>query len=155
MLEHLKKIHEYNFWANGRVFKALSEMNPPDPKGLKLLGHIIFAMDVWLARAREEDLSRFKDGWPPYSLKECGELIEKFHEGWKKLLEEMQPADLVRKISYRNTKGQRYECALGDVLTHVVDHGTYHRGQMATAIHQGGGSGASTGYYGFVLEKAL
>jgi len=153
MQEYFRKIHEYNYWANKAVLKALTEMNPPEPKGLKLLGHIIFAMDVWLARVKQEDLARFTDPWIPYTLDECRGKVEKLHQGWIEFLEGLKPEDLPRKVSYTNTKGQRYECAIQDVIIHVVDHGTYHRGQMATAIHQGGGKGASTGFYGFVLEK--
>lgn len=42
----------------------------------------------------------------------------------------------VRRIAYVNTKGERWEYPLGRLMQHVVNHSTYHRGQVTTLLRQ-------------------
>jgi uncharacterized damage-inducible protein DinB len=39
-------------------------------------------------------------------------------------------------VSYRALSGAPYANPLGELLRHVVNHGTYHRGQVATLLRQ-------------------
>jgi uncharacterized damage-inducible protein DinB len=39
-------------------------------------------------------------------------------------------------ITYRAMNGSPYANPLGELLRHVVNHGTYHRGQVATLLRQ-------------------
>ena len=49
-------------------------------------------------------------------------------------------------ISYENLKGEQWEYSLGHMLQHVVNHSTYHRGQIVTMLRQLGAGATSTDF---------
>ena len=46
--------------------------------------------------------------------------------------------NLVSVVVYRNSRGERFERSLHDVLDHVANHGTHHRGQIVLLLRQAG-----------------
>ena len=152
MLDQFRKNYEYDYWANDKFLKALMEMPQPPEKAVKLLGHIFFALEVWLARLKNEDLSRFTDPNPLYTLAECGQKLDALHLGWKNYLACLAPKGLKGKVTYKNTKGEGYELLVQNVLVHVVNHNHYHRGQMAMLVAQAEGKRPSTDYSNYTFE---
>ncbi len=55
--------------------------------------------------------------------------------------------------TYKNSKGVLYETSYRDILTQVLMHSAYHRGQVAMAVRKEGGEPAYTDYIGFVRDK--
>ncbi len=86
LIEQIRKNFEYDYWANDQYIKALLEMSQPPEKAVKIFAHILFALDVWLARLMKEDLSQYKDPTPPYSLLESRKKLDDLHEKWKRYL---------------------------------------------------------------------
>ena len=84
--------------------------------------------------------------WPDLSLEECARGIEEMRGRWSAFLERAGPAELSRTVAYTNSKGERWESSVADILTHVVLHGTYHRGQIATRLRDAGGEPAYTDF---------
>ena len=72
--------------------------------------------------------------------------LEEVEAGQKSFLGELTPARLETKITYVNFAGETWTYALGDMLVHVVNHATYHRGQVATLLRQLGKKPLSTDY---------
>jgi uncharacterized damage-inducible protein DinB len=152
LLEQLKKNFEYDRWANDRYVKALSAMTPPPEKAVKILGHILFAKDVWLARLLGEDLSRFSSPWPALELSEFTDQLVAVQGKWQKYLDGLQLETLGSRISYRNLQGMMFEQGVQNVLVHVVNHSSYHRGQLAPLVTQAGGTRPDTDYIGYAIE---
>jgi uncharacterized damage-inducible protein DinB len=46
--------------------------------------------------------------------------------------------ELAQTIQYSNSKGQPFKNSAGDILFQVINHSTYHRGQIATEFRQSG-----------------
>jgi uncharacterized damage-inducible protein DinB len=63
-------------------------------------------------------------------------------------------SQLERVIKYRNTEGVAFEGPLWPMLQHVVNHGSYHRGQIATLLRQLGSKAISTDLIAFHRELA-
>jgi uncharacterized damage-inducible protein DinB len=61
-------------------------------------------------------------------------------------LESVDDEDLEDGVAYRNTKGEFWTSTAGDILTHLVLHSSYHRGQIAAAIREAGGDPAYTDF---------
>jgi uncharacterized damage-inducible protein DinB len=57
---------------------------------------------------------------------------------WKNYLTNLSPDDLEKQIDYRNSKGEAWSSRVDDVLTHVVMHSAYHRGQIALEMREAG-----------------
>ena len=47
-------------------------------------------------------------------------------------------AGLNEKIEYRNSKGEPWSSRVEDILTHVLFHSAYHRGQVALEMRAAG-----------------
>ena len=62
---------------------------------------------------------------------------------------------LVRSLEYRSLAGQPATSQFWEMILHVVNHGTYHRGQIATFLRQIGSTPAqSTDMIVFFRERA-
>lgn len=64
----------------------------------------------------------------------------------------LDPATLVRTISYTNTKGAAFNNTVEEILHHMVMHGMYHRGQVARGVRQAGGVPLPTDFIVYVRE---
>jgi uncharacterized damage-inducible protein DinB len=58
--------------------------------------------------------------------------------------------DVTREVSYKNTKGALFQQTIFEIIQHLVNHGTYHRGNIAAMIRQSGYHGTSTDYITFL-----
>jgi uncharacterized damage-inducible protein DinB len=69
------------------------------------------------------------------------------------LLERLEDAGLDGLVRFRDTEGTEYAHALGDLMRHVVNHSSYHRGQAATQLRQLGEVPPGTDLILYLLEK--
>ena len=144
----------YDLWAHERVLKSLEALAHPEGRPLERLAHILFAEEIWLLRITGQDSTHHKTPWPAYSLKDCRNKVFALGNAWQAYLAAASPAELDRTFAYKNTQGKEGKARVGDVLIHVFNHSTYHRGQIATAIKQAGGGVPSTDYIAYAMEKA-
>ncbi len=152
LLEQFRKNFEYNYWANDKFMKALQEMAQPPEKAVKLMAHILFALDVWLARLMKEDLSGYTNPNPSYSPAECRQKLDELDAKWRGYLTALKPEGIEEKTRYTNTQGKPFEMISRNILVHVVNHSHYHRGQLATLVAQNGGTRPTTDYSAYVFE---
>ena len=87
--------------------------------------------------------------WPTLSLAECETLAAQNASGYTEYLEKLTDSGLASRVRYRNTKGDEYTNSVLDILTHVVIHGAYHRGQIARIIGRAGGQTPNTDYIAY------
>ena len=64
-------------------------------------------------------------------------------------MEKLAPEKLSETVTYRNSKGVAYESVVGNILSHVIIHGGYHRGQIAMLLRQTGNDPAITDFIAF------
>jgi uncharacterized damage-inducible protein DinB len=111
---------------------------------VQLLAHIVSAELLWLERLRQEPQSQ--PVWPEWSLEQCEARSPEVGALWRKYLEALAPEDLDKTVSYKNSKGEPWTSTVEDILTHVVLHSAYHRGQIATQVRAGGEQPAYTDF---------
>ena len=95
----------------------------------------------------------FREGEPGkemFVLQSGRVAISKHVRDVEKVLATLGPGDLDRDVTYTNSAGQEFTSRVEDILLHVVMHGSYHRGQVAMLIRDGGGTPAPTDYIAFV-----
>ncbi len=56
------------------------------------------------------------------------------NQQWKNFIESARPLALEHEFMYRNLKGEPFKQKVGEVLLHLFNHGTYHRGQVVTMM---------------------
>lgn len=133
-LERLRRDFRYDAWANAEVFAALRAVDPPG-KCVRWLAHVIAAQTLWLARLRSS--VSLVPVWPQWSLGDIERPLHELANTWPPLLER-EARDLGREVAYTNTKGERWTSRVEDVLSQVLFHGAYHRGQIASALRDVG-----------------
>ncbi|MFZ0773779.1 MAG: DinB family protein [Candidatus Sulfotelmatobacter sp.] len=146
MLEHFLRQFHYDAWANGQVLAGIKVggSGSPPVRPLHLLAHILSAQRLWLERLRQQPQSL--PVWPEFGLEKCAEQIAELAKLWREYVAQLSPAELSETISYKNSKGEPWTSTVQDVLTHVVLHSAYHRGQIASLIRAGGGAPAYTDF---------
>ena len=58
-----------------------------------------------------------------------------------------------KPLSFTSVAGDHFTRALGDTLLHLANHGTYHRGQVATLLRQLGKKATGTDYLRFIAAQ--
>ena len=87
--------------------------------------------------------------WPDLTLDRIAEQLERLHREWPR---ELGRTDV---IEYVNSKGEKWSSRADDILMHVVIHGAYHRGQIATLVRQSGATPAYTDYIHCIRSSFL
>eukprot|EP00043_Microstomoeca_roanoka_P005231 m.54452 g.54452 ORF g.54452 m.54452 type:complete len:168 (+) comp12870_c0_seq2:303-806(+) len=67
-----------------------------------------------------------------------GEELDLEDKNWFALLDSLTDEQLAQEFEYHDTKGNRYASVRGDIMAHIVNHSTHHRGQISAALTQAG-----------------
>jgi uncharacterized damage-inducible protein DinB len=134
----------YDAWANREALDSLRRMADPPPQAVRWIAHVAAAQMVWWERV--EAVPQSGPVWPELSLDESAWLLDEAGRRWAELVAALGPEGLERRVAYANSRGERFDDRLGDILTHVTHHGAYHRGQIAAAVRAAGGEPAATDF---------
>jgi len=146
-IAEVKRLAAYNEWANARVLRTVAELGGNQatknlegsfPSIRDTVSHIVATEWLWLRRWKGES----PDSLPEWSVAADPELLrnklDEIETERASFLSSLRDPDLKREISYRNLKGEPWRYSLADLLLHLINHSTYHRGQVATMLRQVG-----------------
>ena len=145
-LEVLRELYSYNFWARDQQLTAIAHLS--DEQFTRPLGSSFGSLRDTLARLLGADwvwLQRIHHGQSPRSVPWAGEAqtLEAMQRRWKNIEDDMRdyltalkPEALATSLTYQNFKGETWTYQLWQCLVHLVNHGTYHRGQVTMALRQ-------------------
>ncbi|MGA8438476.1 MAG: DinB family protein [Candidatus Sulfotelmatobacter sp.] len=155
LLEHLRRQFLYDAWANAEVLAVIkgARSGPPPLRPLQLLAHILSAERLWLDRIRQQPPSL--PVWPEFNLDQCEAQNNQLAELWREYFAQLSSSALSEKITYKNSKGEAWSSTVRDVLTHVVLHSAYHRGQIASLMRAGGQVPAYTDFIHAVRQGLI
>ena len=144
----------YSAWASRRVLDAvmaLSEEERRRDRGashgglLGTLDHILFGDRVWIARML---------GTP---IEPSGEPIEvewpAVQKRWDDWARSVTDGDLARVIDYKDLRGATRQSGAFEIVMHVVNHATLHRGQVMSMLRQLGIAPPQTDLITFYREE--
>ncbi len=151
MPELLKRLFEYDYWANCQVVKNLESIKAKE-EPLKYFGHALGSQKIWLARLHGEDTAG-KSPWFKLTVEECKSTVEELKAEWARSTNGLINDKLSEKIIYRNPQGKEFESRIGDILTHVIIHSAYHRAQAAMATRSSGEEPAITDFIRFARSQ--
>lgn len=141
--DDLKRLMAYRLWARERVLESLEALpawtfTAPAassfPSIRDTLVHILSADTIWA--------SRLGVVWPDAhleprdhpdlaSLRASWEVVDR---ALRAAVEGPPPDDPGRMVTYRTTAGVEYCQSLGQIVQHLVNHQTYHLGQVVTLV---------------------
>jgi uncharacterized damage-inducible protein DinB len=146
MKEWLDRMLDHMEWADAAVIESLRRQGG-SPKAIGIMAHIVAATHLWLSRARGENPTVAV--WPRVSLDECLRISKENVKGFKALAEQAARVP-PPSHAYANSKGEKYQSPLDDILLHVLNHAAYHRGQVALLQRADGQEPAYTDYIQYV-----
>ncbi|MDF2837939.1 MAG: damage-inducible protein DinB [Paenibacillus sp.] len=133
-MKTIKCMMDHLYWANARILSALEESGTKNKDLLKLVRHVAVAERVWLSRLQGK-------GSAPYSLWEEAEdltavrtMFEDNAELYRVYIEGLEESGLDEMIDYANQSGVPFRTSVRDILSQVLLHGQYHRGQINRAL---------------------
>jgi uncharacterized damage-inducible protein DinB len=151
--DDLGRLLEYTTWGNRRVLRAAAALKVEDFKrdlgsshgGVRgTLAHMLSAEWLWLERWKGVSPARLLDeGEFPnvIALSERWRAVNAHRDSWFRGLDESALGEPVR---YRSLEGKPHEVPLWQLVQHVANHSTYHRGQVTTLLRQLGVAAAAT-----------
>jgi uncharacterized damage-inducible protein DinB len=152
----------FNRWANDitlRSAEALSDeqlrrdLKSSFPSVFATLVHMYSADWVWLERWQGRSPSSFPDAAALTTLEKLRAKWKEIEASQRAFLGTLDNMALERKIAFRNLKGIPFEDGLGFTFQHVVNHATYHRGQITTMLRQLGATPVGTDFIDFVRQS--
>jgi uncharacterized damage-inducible protein DinB len=144
-LELIRHLYAYNEWANGHLLDIASPLDPAQLTGahgasfesiLGTMAHLAAAQVNWLERWRGGVNKRSTIALAE-SMKTLAALRETFagsNSGLREYIGDLTETDIESVLTYRDSAGAEAERVLWQLMTHVANHGTYHRGEVAMAL---------------------
>ena len=138
---------DYHYWARDRLLDALAPLSSEAycaDRGSSFRSirdtavHIYGAEWIWHERWM---------GMSPTALPSPAAFpdVASLHEAWcnlegrvRLLVDGLGEADVAREVDYRGVTGQPGRSVLWHMVQHVVNHASYHRGQITTMLRQAG-----------------
>ncbi len=152
-VDAIRELYNYNHWANQRAISSVTplthemfirSMGNSFGSVRDTLAHILGAEWIWLERWL---------GRSPRALPSASDFptVQALQQRWagvrhdqNQYIKALVPGRLQEEVSYINTRGEHYAYALWRQMVHVVNHSSYHRGQITTLLRQMGAEPMST-----------
>ena len=152
LLSHFQKQFAHDSWANHEALASLGSGTLP-PLTLERMGHIIAAEWLWLGRMKQ--WKQATPVWPEWTVQQCEAQAGKLPPLWQEFVSGLRGAGLDQPVTYLNSKGESWTSSVGDILTHVLLHSAYHRGQVAADLRAAGLTPAYTDYIHAVRQGTI
>ena len=157
----IKEMFHYNLWANERIAGVIphNKADTETPSSFnslrKTIYHVWGAEELWFQRVHGNSEPK----WPSQNFQ--GDMADAL-KGWiehsrvfANYVDGLSEADLKKSIPYKNLKGEASEQTLIEILHHVANHSTFHRGQLVTMMRALGHEGPlpSTDFVAYLRER--
>jgi uncharacterized damage-inducible protein DinB len=137
---HFLDLVRYTDWANRRVLDALPALEAHAEvyaQALDLMSHVLRSQVLWLQRVAGAVDPAFPF-WHRDTLDQCRQRNATSTADWTTHLASCTSANFEQGIAYTNSRGESFISTLRQIVTHVVNHGTHHRGQVLRLLRQQG-----------------
>jgi uncharacterized damage-inducible protein DinB len=160
--EEAAVLTEFSAWANRRIFDGVEALTPEQfarelgssfSSVRDTLAHIVSVEWVWLERLQGRSpaaMPATRDYADINALRTRWEEIEK---GFRDYMEELTKAELDEEVEYKTFSFGPGKNPRWQIIQHVVNHGTYHRGQIAAMLRQLGTKAMGTDLITFYRER--
>lgn len=159
-VEVLRTHLEYTAWASRRLVDAASELTPEeltrdfrtgDRTVLGTLVHIYAGDRVWLYRVAGGENPGFTHD-SDYRLEVLQNEWPALHRRWLEWVSTLTPEQIAAPLTYRDMKGNQWTQPMWQLILHVVNHGTLHRGQVSGFLRSMGRTPPGTDIIFFYRE---
>ena len=146
-IEDLSQLYAYNGWANKRVRASIQGLSPEIFKrdlGASFgslqgtVGHLVSAQWNWLRRWKGQAAGQPLHAEAFVNPDEANRRWVEVDRALTGFVGGLDAASLQRSLALTTPKGRSYSSPLWQAMLHVVNHSSYHRGQIAAMLRQVG-----------------
>jgi uncharacterized damage-inducible protein DinB len=161
LIEHFRRLYDYEFRCTALVHEGLARsreniervgvaaLAAPFERAVQVWSHVQAARRTWLVRLGREIAAPADGLFPAWSVGKARAEAEEMDIAWRGYIDLLDARELARVTRYTSTEGKCYDTEVRDILTHVVNHSSYHRGQIASLIAATGTKPPITDYVFF------
>lgn len=151
--DEVRSLFAFNTWANQRVLEACAALTPQQfvqpavssfPSVRDTLFHIMGVEWLYFERLHERFPMELLPGERYDDVAAMAARWKQIDKNLYEFVRSDELGELERVVEYRNMKGHPYRYPMRAILQHVVNHSTYHRGQVTTQLRQIGARPLST-----------
>jgi uncharacterized damage-inducible protein DinB len=152
-LTDIRQLYAYTEWANERILESIRGLSEDQltrtlessfPTIRATMAHIVMAEWVWLQRWKGVSPTAVPEWARDAALETIEENLHAIEAERAALIASLDDDALQRELSYRKIDGTPHVHRIGDLMLHVANHSTYHRGQLTTMLRQVGAKPPST-----------
>jgi len=133
-MKTIKRMMDHLYWADGRILDALEESETKNKDLLKLVRHVAVAERVWLSRLQGKVSVQYSLWEEAEDLTAIRTMFEENAEQYRVYIEGLEESELDGMVDYENQSGVPFRTSVRDILSQVLLHGQYHRGQINQAL---------------------
>ncbi|RKR14620.1 putative damage-inducible protein DinB [Maribacter vaceletii] len=128
------QMFDYNFYCNKKIIEQCIAMETIPDKTIRLFSHILNAHHIW--NSRIINIPSKYTIWQLHDIKEWEDI---HYENQRNSFEITSNADdFEDRIDYESSEGRLFTNTLQDMLFHIINHSTQHRGQIAKDFRKKG-----------------
>jgi uncharacterized damage-inducible protein DinB len=128
MKPFFKELFEYNFTFNQKILQvSIENQDRISERLIKLHSHFVNVHGIWNNKIIPSTRSYTR--WDIYNLKE---LIEIDRENYDTSISIIDGFSFDLQVQYSLSSGKSCNNSVRDILFQIINHSTYHRGQIAT-----------------------
>lgn len=145
MKKMLAQYAAYNLWANNRIIEVINNLTDEQVDReivssfssiKKTLLHLWDVENIWWQRMKLAEVQVWQSDSFEGSLLELNTNIQAQSKQWKEWIDLATEAALEHEFIYKNSKKDQFKQPVYEMLLHLFNHQTYHRGQLITLLRQ-------------------
>ncbi len=143
MKEIILQFAAYTSWANQKMTESILLLNPAlhdqpvassFPSLYLTLAHVLHAGTIWWQRFNPDEIEMRSASSSKLSMNELADEIRNLDKKWEEWISEASEEDLRRLLHFTTARGESFHQPIYELLMHLFNHATYHRGQLVTIM---------------------
>lgn len=128
------EILDYNFHCNKKIIAQCLELKEVPPRTMVLFSHILNAHHIWNARILQN--KSVYGVWQDHAIETWTDI---HYENQRSSFEILSNTDnFEKRIDYENSEGRLFTNTVQEMIFHIINHSTNHRGQIAVDLRNHG-----------------
>jgi uncharacterized damage-inducible protein DinB len=144
-LDDIRTLFKFNYWAKARLMSVLESLS--GEQFVKDLGsshggihgtlvHIVGAENIWLSRWTDQTVLKLLGPEDYPTLAAVRKKWDEVEGGMSQFLASLTEENISAVVTYKTIEGKQFSYPLWQIMQHVVNHSSYHRGQIVTMLRQ-------------------